>query len=379
MRNVLLIVANILKVTFRKKGRIVIYIFLPILGVLLSLLLYSGSDSTIVNIGIVDHDTGFFSTGLKEALSSENFIVHDIVNEDINQKLLSDELDVAMIIDEGSTDSIYKGQPKPIEMITLKGKDITAWVEQTVNQYTNNLVRLSLASTDRSMLEKMVETYHQQRIPVNIMSVIDRQNGKQITYQTMGFLIMFVMLGTGFTSMFILREKRQRTYYRICSAPVNARQYILANSIASLLIIILQVVMILGLMKYAFHIDMGANAFLMFLILLIFGLVAIGIGLVVTAFSDSSYMAGNLTTLILTPSCMLGGCFWSVDMMPEFMQKISYFMPQRWVIDGIEKLQAGGNFQSIMLNQLVLAAFALALVLTAVYRFSRTEGTQRFI
>ena len=30
---------------------------------------------------------------------------------------------------------------------------------------------------------------------------------------------------------------------------------------------------------------------------------------------------------------MLGGCLWDIDFMPEIMQKIAYFVPQRWAMD----------------------------------------------
>jgi ABC-2 type transport system permease protein len=76
---------------------------------------------------------------------------------------------------------------------------------------------------------------------------------------------------------------------------------------------------------------------------------------------------------------MLGGCYWDVNFMPEFMQKIGFFVPQRWVIDAITKMQTGSDIGDINLNLLVLAAFALTLTLAAVYKFSRTSNVRKFI
>jgi ABC-2 type transport system permease protein len=117
----------------------------------------------------------------------------------------------------------------------------------------------------------------------------------------------------------------------------------------------------------------------MFITLLMFTLVAVGLGLLITAFSSSSYMAGTLSTLVLTPTCMLGGCYWDYELMPDFMQKIGYFTPQRWVMEAIRKMQDGGTLESITLNLLVLAAFALAFLLIAAFRQSRTENMQKFV
>jgi ABC-2 type transport system permease protein len=132
-------------------------------------------------------------------------------------------------------------------------------------------------------------------------------------------------------------------------------------------------------MKFVFGIETGISDIHMFITLLMFALVAVGLGLLITAFSSSSYMAGTLSTLVLTPTCMLGGCYWDYELMPDFMQKIGYFTPQRWVMEAIRKMQDGGTLESITLNLLVLAAFALAFLLIAAFRQSRTENMQKFV
>jgi ABC-2 type transport system permease protein len=67
---------------------------------------------------------------------------------------------------------------------------------------------------------------------------------------------------------------------------------------------------------------------------------------------------------------MLGGCFWPVAMMPGYMQKISYLMPQWWALNAIQKMQSGEALNAIQLNIIILLAFASALFLIAVYKFS---------
>jgi ABC-2 type transport system permease protein len=79
-------------------------------------------------------------------------------------------------------------------------------------------------------------------LQVREIKLEDRSANKNITLQSLGFLIMFVMLGAGLTSHFILNEKKDRTYHRILSGPVNARQYVTANIFTSLAIVALQIV-----------------------------------------------------------------------------------------------------------------------------------------
>ncbi|MNI27117.1 ABC-2 family transporter protein [compost metagenome] len=59
---------------------------------------------------------------------------------------------------------------------------------------------------------------------------------------------------------------------------------------------------------------------------------------------------------------MLGGCFWPVYVMPEWMQKIANFVPQTWVIDAIERMSSGSGLGDVMLHVGILSLFALILL-----------------
>ena len=381
MRNMFLVIANILKVTFRKKGSLIIYLFLPLGGVILSLLIYGTTGTTPLKVGITNLDTGALSAEIKTALAqTDNFEIHEIEEGEVNDKLLDNELYAAIIIPDGYSQSIYDGSTPSIEVVSVKGNDSTVWVSRILNSYTDTLFQLSVAANgDKAAFDNMLAQYKEVGPELTVVQVEDKLVERSMTLTSMGFLIMFIMLGAGFTNMVILTEKRNRTYHRICSAPVNARQYIAANALTSILIVIVQIILIQFIMKFILKIDTGVDDIAMFVLLLMFGLVAVGISLVITAFSSSSYIASTLNTLVITPTCMLGGCYWDVSLMPEFMQKISYFVPQRWVLSAIQKLQAGGGYEGIYLNLLIIAAFAAAFILTAIYRFSRSSNVQKFV
>jgi len=117
----------------------------------------------------------------------------------------------------------------------------------------------------------------------------------------------------------------------------------------------------------------------MLVILGCFGLVAISIGMMIVALARSSYEAGVASTLVITPSCMLAGCFWPVEYMPAIMQKISYFIPQRWALDAVQALQRGAAFHDVAGNLVVLMAFAAVFFVLSAYRFSTTDDVSRFI
>lgn len=151
-----------------------------------------------------------------------------------------------------------------------------------------------------------------------------------------------------------LKEKRERTYQRICSTPVNSRIYVMGNIFVNFIIIIVQILLAIFAMKVILKINMYMPAYQLFLVLLLVGAVSIGIGMIVVVFSKLTAEAGNLSTLIITPTCMLGGCFWPIQFMPEKLQKISNFIPQKWAIEAIGKLQSGVGIKGVYMNIVIL-------------------------
>ena len=119
--------------------------------------------------------------------------------------------------------------------------------------------------------------------------VDDRTLGKRITIQSLGFLIMFIMLGTSSTSELILKEKRMRTYHRICSAPVSSRVYIISNVIANMIIVILEIAVIVFVVLKVFRIDTFVPDIMLCIILACFGTAAVGLAVMLTSFAGSSY------------------------------------------------------------------------------------------
>jgi len=76
---------------------------------------------------------------------------------------------------------------------------------------------------------------------------------------------------------------------------------------------------------------------------------------------------------------MISGCFWPMEIMPKSLQRIADFLPQKWTIGAIQKLQMGGSTDQIIINLLIIVAFALTFFLVAAYRFGRNDSVKTFI
>jgi len=381
MRNILLMTVNTLKITFRKKGNFILYLILPVLGIIASLGLYGSTGTGSVNIGITNKDDGILSTDMIEYFKRiEKFQLKEVDTEDGDKLLLDGSISCLVVFPDGFTESFLTGAPKKVEILSIKGKETTIWIENSINMHAGNVYSLAKASGyKKDVFDRLYKNYKNQNLKLKIDKVDDQAKNKMMTNQTLGFLILFVMLGTGMTSELILREKRSRTYFRICSSPVSSKEYISSNVAASILIVLIQISLTLMLMRRVFHINTYVPGWQMLMILGCFGLSAIGVGIMIVAFSKSSYQANTLSTLVINPMCMLSGCYWSVEYMPDIMQKISWFMPPRWALDAVERLQRGTDFGDVMINLVVMLAFAAAFFAISAYKFSISDDIRKFV
>lgn len=373
MRNILLVAKNILKVTFRKKSRIITLVLLPIASILVSMSMY-GSSSAAVRIGICDKDKSSLSQNLGEYLGSvERFKIKKVSEKEVKGKVLDGDIDCAMIIPDGFAKNISDGTAKNIDIISVKGETVTIWLKNYVNMYIKNLYYIGKVSGgDQIKFNKIYNGFKNGRLSIDTAKIKDEYSNKRITTETVGFLIMFMLIGASNTTSFILKEKRDRTYYRICSAPVSSRQYVLGNLLSNVLILLIQAIAVIIIMIKIMKIETFVPFWWMILILMCFGIVSISIGMIIVSFSNSTYMAANLSTIIITPTCMLGGCFWSISTMPESIQKVADFMPQKWAIDAVMSFQAGQKAGTIM-DILILISFAAAFFLISIYKLKSTD------
>ena len=381
MRNIFLLTANILKVTFRKKSSFIVYFVLPLLGLFISMAMHSSTGTRSLNVGIINKDNGIFSDDMIDSLRYiEDFDLTHTEPNSFENLLLDDRLVCVVIFPADYTESFLSGKPAKIEIVTLKGKDTTIWLENYIRLYAENVYILVQASGGRKeVFDKLYQGYKEQKLNLEAERVVYQAKDRSIAFHSLGFLFMFVMIGTGNTAEIILKEKRDRTYFRICSAPVKPGEYVLSNAVTNIIIVLVQICALIFVMRWVFKINTYVADWQMLVILGYFGLIAVAIGMVIVAFAGSSYEAGAASTLVIVPTCMLGGCFWPAELMPDMMQKASYFVPQRWALDAIQALQRGADFSDVVGNLAVLLAFAAALFAISAYRFRVADNLGRFV
>jgi ABC-2 type transport system permease protein len=116
--------------------------------------------------------------------------------------------------------------------------------------------------------------------------------------------------------------------------------------------------------QFLFHVPLRGSLFLLCLASMIYLLVALGIGLLVSTLVKSQFLASQLAmTLTFMPAMMLSGFLYDLRSMPAVIRGITYALPARYAVALMQTLYLAGNVGSMVwLNLGVLTAMAVGLL-----------------
>ncbi|WP_145462265.1 ABC transporter permease, partial [Staphylococcus hominis] len=79
--------------------------------------------------------------------------------------------------------------------------------------------------------------------PIQTESAVlqDTSNHKEMTYSVIGYLIIIMLYSAGNLTELMIKERENRTYYRLLSTPITSKQYVLANAAVNIITMAVQI------------------------------------------------------------------------------------------------------------------------------------------
>ncbi len=166
------------------------------------------------------------------------------------------------------------------------------------------------------------------------------------------------------TSFGIFFPKFNGTIYEILAAPISTLEVVLAFVGAGATKTLIVGVMIFITSMFFVDVEVKYPLLMIFLLLLVsftFALFGFLIGLMSTNFEQMSIVP----SLVITPMVFLGGSLYSLDMLPEFWQMVTYFNPVVYLINGLRYSFYGVSDFNIWISISLMVLF-LIICVTAV-------------
>ena len=163
------------------------------------------------------------------------------------------------------------------------------------------------------------------------------------------------------TSFGIFFPKFNGTIYEILAAPISTFEIVLSFVGAGATKTLIVGIVIFVTSTFFVEVNVKYPLLMIFLLVLVaftFALFGFLIGLMSSNFEQMSI----IPTLVITPMVFLGGSLYSLDMLPEFWQTVTYFNPVVYLINGLRFAFYGVSDFNIWISVISMIIFLIACV-----------------
>jgi len=194
---------------------------------------------------------------------------------------------------------------------------------------------------------------------------------KAIQFLAPGLLAWAVAMSGVFGAALVLVQWRQsKLLRRLRLSPIRTSTLVSSRTLITLAVALLQMAIFLAVGILFFGLQLSGSWWLGVPILLAGALAFQSIGLLTGALSKTPEGASGLANLIIMPMAFLGGSFFPLDQMPEWMARLARFLPLGHLNEGISAVMVRGQgVEAIWQPITVLLGFAVVVGLLAARLF----------
>ncbi|PAD66808.1 hypothetical protein CHH83_22045 [Bacillus sp. 7586-K] len=332
-------------------------------------------------IAVVDLDQSSFSEAFIQEIESKEIMTISLENhQEASDKFSEQKITGYIQINEGFEDDVLQIEDPEITFIASPSFEGVAIIEQVINDSIVNLLMTAKASNTyhnvtgddlqvvQEKVSKELATTPDGIEMVSIMKGKELEMMNDMTARSAGFSIMFVMMTMLVSTGVILEARQTGVWYRMMSTPTMKSELLIGYLFAFFVIGWIQFGILMLVSKFVFHVEWGnvvGNIILVSSLLLC----TIGLGLFIASIVKTSEQQSVFGNLIIVSTCMLGGVYWPLEIMPDFMQQLAKFVPQYWGLEGFAELSArGGTVLDILVPVGILLAFTAVFLVIGMTR-----------
>lgn len=350
------IIRSQIKLLFRNKVVFIATIALPII---ITALFNMGINNVKGSeLYIADLDNSVYSKQFIYMLQHEENIKAVSSSEaDIRKRLDDQKISLACIIKKGFNSLILdnKNSLEVLEnyenvnniMLKFKLSEKLSMYQKILKDTNHVAEEVSLQNPEinredffmNSLLRIMKERKSASPGIINYSSAGNSGGGKKldITSQSLlGYIVMFLCFSVIQGARTLIEEKENRTINRLLCTPVNINKYVLGKVISIYVYGVIQIIAILFVSKFLFHISWIQDSILsigVFLALYLFSV--IGIVMIFIPFVKNQQQLSAVSYLVIIVTSMLGGTFFQIEAASKMIQTISRLTIQGWAMKGL--------------------------------------------
>jgi ABC-2 type transport system permease protein len=202
--------------------------------------------------------------------------------------------------------------------------------------------------------------------PVQVQNRLWFNETNESRYFLVPGLIVLVMtlIGALLTSLVVAREWERGTMEALFVTPVRPGEILLGKTIPYFVLGMIGLVLCLISAKFLFHVPFRGSILVLIGVSILYLLVALALGLLISSTLKSQFVASQITLLVtFLPAVMLSGFLFDLRSLPAVVQLITYLLPARYYVSLLQTVFLVGDIWAVILpNAAVLAAMMTVLL-----------------
>ncbi len=372
------ITARILKGMLHEPKTIFLMLLAPILAMFVFGIAFSG-DVHHIKVCVVNHDKGL-TLPVIGRLSLPEKIMKNIDEGTLDVEYLTNEDEAVSRVREGKAYGVIIFPEHMTLNLLAWQKDPSRAPQSTIRIRLDKAifeVATTIASEFTKALMKTVEQ-NGEALPVKI------DTGDAIFGENANFMDFFVPGVMGFASFLIttlltivafVQERKNATLERLLTTPATEGEIVTGYAFFFGTVGIIQSLLLIGIAAVVFQIHIEGNILLAFAAISILSIVSLSLGIMLSSFAKTEVQAVQMIPLIVLPAFLLGGIFWPVEAIPQWLRPLSYVIPPFYAIDACRSIMIRGwGFDKVWYDFAALVGFCVLFLTTASLSLRKARG-----
>jgi len=187
-----------------------------------------------------------------------------------------------------------------------------------------------------------------------------------------GWAMMFLLFALSGSATSVFEEKKAGLYQRLLAAPVRRSQILLSKFCWGVLIGLVQLVTLFLAGQLMFGINIIGHLPTLAILCVAAAAACTAFGMLLAAIAPTPQAASGLATFLILMMSAVGGAWFPISFMPDFIQTIAKFTIVYWSMEGFAQvLWAGGSLTDLLPILGILTGIAAGVMAVAVWRFNR--------
>jgi len=377
MRRVIALAWNNMLQMLRNPSELAAVIILPLVLTMIFGSAFANVEGKPARVPFVDEDGTAYATQVRTILEKEPSLAIETMSRAEAEKLVtSGDVPVAVIIPKGFGGDVKAGTAEIQSLMNPQSDTafaIAAVVQGIAVRMSSNVAAANAVAAikpgDKPFPElyDIADAFWEPEPPVSVkgQTVIaadvrgETVQASGTTQSSAGMAVFFIMFVTFGGAGAILEEREQGTLRRLLVTPTSKSALLGGKIVGIVATATLQTLILTAASAVIFGVPWGRQWLANAIVLFCYILAVTGLAVLVSTIVRSRDQFAGASPIFSTGLAMIGGCWWSLDIVAPVMRTIAKFTPTGWAMIGLtDVLARNRGIEAIGLPVLFLLAFA---------------------